>query len=41
MPSPVQWVKGSGVATVAAQIQSPAWELPYVVGRGEKLLEYN
>ena len=38
IPSPAQWVKGSSVATVVAQvtataqIQSLAWELPYTVG---------
>ena len=28
---PIQWVKGSGVAPAAAQIQSLAWELPYAL----------
>ena len=29
IPGPVQWVKGSGVAAAAAQIQSLAGERPY------------
>ena len=29
---PVQWVKGSSIATAAAQIQSLARELPYPMG---------
>ena len=29
---PVQWVKGSGIATAVAEIQSPAQELPYTTG---------
>ena len=29
IPGLAQWVKGSSVATAAAQIQSMAWELPY------------
>ena len=35
---PGQWVKGSGVAAVAAaaQIQSLAWELPYAVSMAIK-----
>ena len=38
IPSPAHWVKGSGVATAAAQIaaaaqiQSLAWELSYAMG---------
>ena len=32
IPSPVQWVKGSSVATAVAQIQSLAWECPYDMG---------
>jgi len=37
-PWPVQWVKGSGIATTmtevatVAQIRSLAWELPYAMG---------
>ena len=31
IPSPAQWVKGSGTAATAAQIQSLARELPYAV----------
>ena len=30
-PSPVQWVKGSGIAAAAAQIQALAQELPYAM----------
>ena len=29
---PVQWVKGSSMATAAAWIQSLTWELPYAMG---------
>ena len=38
IPGPAQWVKGSGVATAVAQIQSLAWELSYAMGAaiGEK-----
>ena len=42
IPSPAQWVKGSGIAaavawiTAVAQIQSLAWELPYALGRPKK-----
>ena len=32
IPGPAQWVKGSGVATAAAGIQSLAEELPYAKG---------
>ena len=31
-----QWVKGSGVATAVAQIQSLIQELPYAVGLPKK-----
>ena len=31
IPQLVQWVKGSGVVTASAGIQSLVWELPYVV----------
>ena len=36
IPSLVQWVKGSGVATAAAQIQPLAWELTYAAGMAIK-----
>ena len=36
IPSPVQWVKGSGTAATAAWIQSLAWGLPYAVGMAIK-----
>ena len=32
IPSPAQWVKGSGITASAAWIQSLAWELPYAMG---------
>ena len=32
VPSPGQWVEGSGVAATVAQSQSLAWELSYAVG---------
>ena len=32
VPGLVQWVKGSGIATSVAQMQSLAWELPYALG---------
>ena len=41
MPAPVQWVKGSGVSKAAAQIQSLAWELPYVMDVAIKLKRKN
>ena len=31
-----QWVKGSGIAAAAAQIQPLAWELPYASGGATK-----
>ena len=31
VPGSVQWVKGSGVASAEAWIQSLAWELPYAM----------
>ena len=43
IPSPVQWIKVSGVAIAVAQvvaeaqIQSLAWELPYTMGVAIKL----
>ena len=36
-PRPVQWLKGSSVATAVARIQSLAQELPYAVGEALKL----
>ena len=36
IPGPVQWVKGSGVATAVARIQSLAQELPYAKGAAIK-----
>ena len=32
IPGPLQWVKGSGVATPAAEIQLMVQELPYATG---------
>ena len=32
IPGPAQWVKGSGIATAAAQSQPLAWELPDATG---------
>ena len=39
IPSPAQWVKGSGAATAVAWIQSLAGELPYAMGVAIKKLE--
>ena len=39
IPSPVLWVKGAGVVTAAAQIQSLIWELPHAVGAAIKILK--
>ena len=36
IPGPGQWVKGSGIAAPAAQIQSLAQELPYAAGAAIK-----
>ena len=41
IPYPLRWVKESGVATVAAWIQSLAWELPYTMDTAIKNLERN
>ena len=32
LPGLAQWVKGSGVVTATAWIQSLAWELPHAIG---------
>ena len=46
-PDLVQWVKGSGIATAAAevaaaaQIQSLAWELPCATGMAMKKIKPN
>ena len=32
IPSPVQWIEGSGIAAATAQIQTLAQERPYAVG---------
>lgn len=36
IPSAAQQVKGSGIATVAVQIQSLTWERPYASGEAIK-----
>ena len=41
IPGPAKWVAGSGVVAAAAQIQSLAWELPYVVGMGTRKTNKN
>ena len=37
----MQWDKGSGITTAAAQIQSPTWELPCVTPEFENILAGN
>ena len=40
IPSPVQWVRGLGVGTAAAWIQSLAQELPCAMGATMKFLNF-
>ena len=35
-PDPVKWVRESGIAHAAAQVQFLAWELPYTMGAAIK-----
>ena len=39
IPSPAQWVQGSGVATAVAKIQSLVQDLPYAMGVAIKIFE--
>ena len=41
IPGQAQGVKGSGIATAAARIQSLAWELPHAVGVAIKKISRN